>query len=107
MRVRARSCIAPYTTPAAAAPMASAARGVTNPAAGVIATSPTIAPVAAPTAVVRRLRVRSTSNQHTSAAAAAACVFTSAVTATSDALNADPALNPNQPNQSSPAPSSV
>src|SRR5207237_7558639 len=104
MRVRARSCIAPYTTPAAAAPITSAARGVTNPAAGVIATNPTIAPVAAPTAVVRRLRVRSISSQHASAAAAAACVLTRAVTATPDALNTAAAFKPNHPNHDHPAP---
>src|SRR5438105_15870658 len=95
MRVRARSCIAPYTTPAAAAPITSAARGVTNPAAGVIDTSPTIAPVAAPTAVVRRLRVRSISNKPAIAAAAAACVLTGAVTARPHPLNADHAYQPN------------
>src|SRR5438105_501845 len=107
IRVRARTCMATYTVTAATAPITSAARGVTKPAAGVIATNPTIAPVAAPTAVVRRLRVRSSNNQHESAAAAAACVFTSAVTATPDALNAEPALKPNHPNHSKPAPRRV
>ena len=42
-----------------------------------------------------------------SAAAAAVCVVTNAFAATPFAASADPALKPNQPNQSSPAPSTV
>src|SRR5271170_2879708 len=88
-------------------PIAIAANGVTNPAAGVIATRPTTAPVAAPTAVARPVRTRSNSIHATNADAAAVWVVTSALAATPFAANALPALNPNHPNQSSPAPSNV
>src|SRR5207247_6856459 len=80
---------------------------VTKPAAGVIPTSPTTTPVAAPTAVILPVRARSQQAQVTSAVAAAVLVFANARAATPFAARAEPALKPNQPNHSSPAPSST
>src|SRR5262250_2492191 len=84
--------------------MAADASGVTNPAAGVIATSPTTAATAAPTPEVRFLRALSSSTQVTTAAAADRLVVTKARLARPPAVSAEPALNPNQPNHSSEAP---
>src|SRR3989442_7031297 len=85
-------------------PMTSAAGAVTYPAAGVIPTRPTTAPVAAPTAVIFPVRIESSTAQVSTAAAAAAFVFTNASAAVPFAASADPALKPNQPNHSRPAP---
>src|SRR5213592_909599 len=84
-------------------PIASAAGAVTYPAAGVIPTSPTTAPVAAPTAVIFPVRVESRTAHVSTAAAAAAFVFTNASAASPLAASAEPALKPNQPNHKSPA----
>src|SRR5262245_66386681 len=84
--------------------MAADASGVTNPAAGVIATSPTTAATAAPTPVVRFLSAISSSTQVTTAAAADKLVVTKARLARPPAVSAEPALNPNQPNHNSEAP---
>ena len=78
-----------------------------NPAAGVTATSPTTIAVAAPTAVGLPLRNESRKVQTTSVAAGASIVVTNARPAMPLAASALPALKPNQPNQSRPAPSSV
>ena len=64
-------------------------------------------PVAAPTAVTLPLRIRSSSVQTTSAAAGASIVVAKASAAAGVAPSAEPALNPNQPNHSRPAPSSA
>ena len=81
--------------------------GLTNPAAGVIPTSPATAPEAAPS-TFGSPRSHHSRNIHASAAAAPAVfVATNATTLSLPALNALPALNPNHPNQSRPAPSSV
>src|SRR6266568_4315643 len=85
-------------------PIASAAGGVTKPAAGVMPTRPTTAPVAAPTAVILPVRVESSSAHVSTAAAAAVFVLTNASAARPFAASADPALNPNHPNHSRPAP---
>src|SRR5256886_14830283 len=85
-------------------PIASAAGAVTYPAAGVIPTRPTAAPVAAPTPVIFPGRAESSTAQVSTAAAAAAFVLTNASAAIPFAASADPALNPNQPNHSRPAP---
>src|SRR2546422_268844 len=85
-------------------PMASAAGAVTYPAAGVIPTRPTTAPVAAPTAVILPVRIESSTAHVSTAAAAALFVFTNASAAVPFAASADPALKPNQPNHSRPAP---
>src|SRR5262245_5299929 len=81
--------------------------GVTKPAAGVTATSPTTAPVAAPTAVGRPERLKSSATQVLNPAAPAANVEAKAVAAIPSAARAEPALKPNHPNQSRPAPSKV
>ena len=81
--------------------------GLMNPAAGVIATSPTTMAVAAPTAVALEERTRSRRVQATSVATGASIVLVNARAAEALAPSALPALNPNQPNQRSPAPSSV
>jgi len=75
-----------------------------KPAAGVIATSPTTMPVAAPTAVALPLRTRSSTVQTTRVPAGANIVLTNARAATALAARALPALKPNQPNHRSPAP---
>src|SRR5262245_395391 len=72
-----------------------------------MATNPATAPDAAPKVVACPPLIRSTSNHPNIAAAAAMFVFTNACAATSFAPSADPALNPNQPNHSTPAPNSV
>src|SRR4029453_17311989 len=88
-------------------PSAMALIGPMKPAAGVTATRPTTIAVAAPTAVGLPLRSASRNVQTTSVAAGASIVVTNARPAMPFAATALPALNPNQPNQSRPAPSSV
>src|SRR5581483_2043838 len=87
--------------------MASALMGPTNPAAGVIATRPTTIAVAAPTAVGFFERPRSRNIHTTSVPAGASMVDVNASAAMGLAATALPALKPNQPNHSRPAPSSV
>src|SRR6186713_792565 len=79
--------------------------GLMNPAAGVMATSPTTIAVAQPTAVGLPERNMSRNVQTTSVAAGASIVVTNARPAIGLAASALPALKPNHPNQSSPAPS--
>src|SRR5512134_3370898 len=91
---------------AATAPMRMAASGVTNPAAGVIATNPTTAPVTIPRTLgllSRQLR----NIQTTAAAAAAVLVVTKALTDSPFAASALPPLKPNHPIHSNPAPRTV
>src|SRR5215470_8114188 len=84
--------------------MSSAGIGATNPDAGVMATSPATAPLAAPS-TVGFPRPSHSANIHDSAAAAVAVlVATNALDASALAASALPALKPNQPNQSSAAP---
>src|SRR5690349_17133447 len=78
-----------------------------KPAAGVTATRPTTIAVAAPTAVGLPDRIASRNVHTTSVAAGASMVVTNARPAIGLAASALPALNPNQPNQSKPAPSST
>src|SRR5262245_22329208 len=92
---------------APSAPMASADEGPTYPAAGVTTTRPTTMAVAAPTAVARPPRTRSIIVQVARVAAGASSVLTNASAAVGPADNALPALNPNQPNHNTPAPSIV
>src|SRR5215469_3092204 len=80
------------------------APGLTNPAAGVIATNPATAPEIAPSALGLPLRNHSAPPHPTTAAAAAKCVATKALVARLPALKALPALNPNHPTQSRHAP---
>src|SRR2546421_10566371 len=91
----------------AGAPMTGAAMGVTKPAAGVTATRPATAPEAAPSTVGLPRVLHSVNIQPSAAAAAAVLVTRKALTARALASSALPALNPNQPNQSSPAPITV
>src|SRR5687767_7482121 len=81
--------------------------GPTRPAAGVMATRPTTIAVAQPTAVDLRERATSSSVQTTKVPAGASIVAVKASAAIGLAASALPALKPNQPNQSTPAPSSV
>jgi hypothetical protein len=79
--------------------------GLMKPAAGVIATRPTTIAVAAPTAVALPDRITSRNVQTTSVAAGASIVVMNARPAMGLAASALPALKPNHPNQSRPAPS--
>src|SRR5207248_5769317 len=88
-------------------PMISAASGPTNPQAGVIATRPATAPEAVPSAVGFPRSFHSATIQPSAAAAAPVLVARNALAASPEASSALPALNPNQPNQSSPAPINV
>src|SRR4029079_13892014 len=81
--------------------------GVTNPDAGVIATRPATAPQAAPTTLTLRW-TRYLAPTHVRVAAAAAVLVTmKALAARPFAATPDPALKPNQPNQSRTAPRTV
>src|SRR5271157_4724714 len=84
--------------------MSSAGIGFTNPAAGVIATSPATDPEIPPSTLGLPLRIHSAPAQPTAAAAAAKCVATNALVARLPAASALPALNPNHPTQSKQAP---
>src|SRR2546423_5607569 len=79
----------------------------TNPAQGVMATSPATAPDTAPRVVKCPVVIRSTINQPSVAAAAARLVFMNAVAARLLAPRAEPALKPNHPNHKMPAPRTV
>src|SRR5260370_24900466 len=85
-------------------PIASAGIGPTNPAAGVIATSPATAPEIAPSALARPFLIHSAALQLNAAAAAAKCVATNALVASELDASALPALNPNHPTHSKQAP---
>ena len=87
--------------------MAMAAMGPTNPQAGVMATSPATAPDAVPRMVGFPRITHSPNIQASAAAPAAVLVERNAVTASSLAPSALPALKPNHPNQRSPAPITV
>src|SRR6185437_11399599 len=84
-------------------PMIRAYIGVTNPLAGVMTTRPATAPEMAPRTVGLPLLIHST-NIQPRVAAAAGCVATKALLASVLLARALPALNPNQPTQSSAAP---
>src|SRR4051794_33017145 len=94
-------------TTLATRPMAMLSRTVTKPAAGVMATSPTTAPMQAPTAVGLWPRIQSKNIQPSIAAADAVLVVANASVAVPEAPRAEPALNPNQPNHSIPVPRST
>src|SRR5215831_20198649 len=85
-------------------PMMMADKGVTKPAAGVIATSPATAPLAAPSMVGLPEWFHSANNHVSAAVAAAVLVVTNAFAARPLAFRALPALNPNHPTQSKAAP---
>src|SRR5215471_3712252 len=81
--------------------------GPTKPEDGVIATKSATAPLAAPSTVGLPVTHHSASTQDSVAAAAPRLVATKAETARPLAASALPALKPNQPTQSSPAPVTV
>ncbi|MPN45605.1 hypothetical protein SDC9_193172 [bioreactor metagenome] len=81
--------------------------GVTKPAPGVMDTNPATAPLAAPRTVGLLRWIHSTAIQDKAAAAAEVLVVTKAEAASPLAPRALPALNPNHPNQSRPAPKTV
>src|SRR3982074_3331260 len=85
-------------------PISMACIGLTNPAAGVIATRPATAQEMAPKALGRPLRFYSAKLQPIAAAAAAKCVATKALVARVPDERALPALKPNQPTHSRQAP---
>src|SRR6266851_10082952 len=78
--------------------------GPTNPAAGVIATSPATAPEIAPSALARPFLIHSAALQLSAAAAAAKCVATKALVAKGLEARALPALKPNHPTHNKHAP---
>src|SRR5580700_7422612 len=88
----------------AASPISSAAMGVTNPEAGVMATRPATDPEIAPSTLGLPLRSHSAPAQPSAAAAAPKWVATNALVARLEAASALPALNPNQPTHSRQAP---
>src|SRR6202051_4634563 len=88
----------------AAMPMANDPIGPTKPEAGVIATRPATAPEQTPSTVGLPRHIHSRSIQVKPAVAVAVWVTSIAMPACMPALTADPALNPNQPTQSSEAP---
>src|SRR5690242_2520809 len=85
-------------------PIISAGIGATNPAAGVIATSPATAPEIAPSALAFPLRSHSAALQLNAAPAAPKWVATKALEARPLAASALPALKPNHPTHSRHAP---
>src|SRR3954465_3171742 len=87
--------------------MISDAIGVTNPVAGVMATSPATAPEIAPRALALPLRSHSATDHPITAAAAAKCVFTNALVARPPAARALPALKPNHPTHRRHAPTKL
>src|SRR3989454_6885794 len=87
--------------------MITEAIGVTNPDAGVMATRPATAPEAAPSTVGLPRVSHSVNIQPSAAAAAPVFVAVNALTASPLASSALPALKPNQPNHSRPAPITV
>src|SRR5712691_5730137 len=87
--------------------MAIAGSGVTNPEAGVMATSPATAPEIAPSALGRPRVTHSATSQPIVAAAAAKCVATNALVARPFDASALPALKPNQPTHRRQAPTKL
>src|SRR5262249_60169008 len=81
--------------------------GGTKPEAGVMATRPATAPLAAPSTVGFPLWSHSADIQESAAAAVAVLVATKALVARPFAATALPALKPNQPTQRSAAPVTV
>src|SRR3990172_2948760 len=95
-----------HTSPAAM-PITKAPGMPTLPAAGVIATSPDTAPEAAPSIEGLPLKTHSPKVHASTAHAVARKVLMNASAAVLFASSAEPALNPNQPNHSSDAPTMV
>src|SRR3954469_3439734 len=79
----------------------------TKPAAGVIATRPTTAPIQKPSAEGLRPRITSKKTHERPAAAEAVLVVAKAEAANAFAPSEEPALKPNQPNHNKPVPSNT
>src|SRR5688500_4526105 len=92
---------------AAKVPMNKLEGMVTNPAAGVMATRPTTAPIQNPSADGFLPLSESNKIQESPAAADAVFVVANADAASAPALKALPALNPNHPNHRRPVPRST
>src|ERR1700754_3512468 len=88
-------------------PIVSADIGPTNPAAGVIATSPATAPEIAPNALGRPFLIHSARLQLIAAAAVAKCVAMNALVARELDASALPALKPNHPTHKRHAPTKL
>ena len=88
-------------------PIPTAPNTLTNPDAGVMDTSPATAPLIMPRSVGRELTSHSMTAHVNPAVAAAVWVTTNALVARPFAESALPALNPNHPNHSMPAPSTA
>ena len=86
------------------APTKIAPIGVTEEQDGVMATRPATTPDAAPSDVAWPSRILSVASQPSAAAPVATMVVTQTSAAWPLAASAEPALNPNQPNHSRPAP---
>src|SRR5580698_2303524 len=86
--------------------MQNAAGILTKPDAGVIVARPATMPAAAPKTLGLPFSFHSKPAQLNAAAAAEKCVAANALVASEPALNALPALKPNQPTHSSPVPTS-
>src|ERR1700722_486751 len=84
--------------------MTSAGTGPTNPAAGVIATSPATAPEITPNALACPFFSHSAARPGKAALASAKCVATNALDANPFEASALPALNPNHPTHKKQAP---
>src|SRR4051794_23867234 len=85
-------------------PSSTAGSGAMKPQAGVMATRPAAAPDEAPTRVGLPSRIHSMTHQPIRAAAVASWVLTNATAVTLSTVSSEPALKPNQPNHSRPAP---
>src|SRR5471032_934030 len=88
-------------------PMIMPPSGVTKPQAGVMTTRPATAPEQKPTTVALPLRKYSTVGQTNEPIAVASVVVVKAFAAITSAAQAEPALKPYQPTQSSDAPMKV
>src|SRR3954464_4072710 len=88
-------------------PRRTAGSGAMKPQARVMATRSETAPEDAPTRVGLPSRSHSTTHQPQSAAAVASWVFTKANAVVPSTVSSEPALKPNQPNHSRPAPSAT
>src|SRR5258705_6366305 len=91
----------------AASPTTAAPRVFTVPHDGVIATKPATTPEAAPKVVGLPSRICSTASHPSMPRQPASKVLRKIADANPLAANAEPALNPNQPNQRSPTPRST
>src|SRR5262245_19539306 len=100
--VHARNGMTPAPMPITTAPLA-----VTNPAAGVITTSPATTPEQNPSTVGLPRVIHSSAGHTVDAIAAASVVATNAFDEMPSAATALPALNPYQPTHSMPVPTAV